>query len=346
MDVDNWQANRIRNSRYLQDGKIKPWPWGIQVQILGAEGCGRHSLLNRACQGKFVENYKPTWDCNSGCKQGRIRGQTCKVWFDTPVSLTSYGEGYPLSKQENFAWITRGIRDCDALILAYDLSNPKTFQDLIEFCARCELGGVGITPGTSLPCLVVGLKSDLAGPHSPQLGGDAENSDGWRLARRLGGRFVACSAKTGQGISEIVEAAVGPVIEARIRLIRESEETLGAAIRSLLVSRAALEPPLCHLKKKLSVRRRRTQSEVPRPVSRPPPAAAPRCSGAPPRWTMRELVSPPPWIGSAGAESESRDSQATIVVFEPCPPEFQLPVDLLEPPSTDWAPKFDPLTDS
>lgn len=47
MDVDNWQANRIRNCRYLQDGKVKPWPWGIQVQILGAQGCGRHSLLKR-----------------------------------------------------------------------------------------------------------------------------------------------------------------------------------------------------------------------------------------------------------------------------------------------------------
>lgn len=47
MDIDNWQANRIRNSRYLQDGTVKPWPWGIQVQILGAEGCGRHSVLNR-----------------------------------------------------------------------------------------------------------------------------------------------------------------------------------------------------------------------------------------------------------------------------------------------------------
>ncbi|KAH6897363.1 P-loop containing nucleoside triphosphate hydrolase protein [Thelonectria olida] len=338
MDVDNWQANRIRNCRYLQDGKVKPWPWGIQVQILGAEGCGRHSLLNRACQGKYVENYKVTWDCNSGCKQTRIRGQSCKIWFDTPVSLTSHGEGFPLSKQEHFAWLTRGIRDCDALILAYDLSNPKSFQDLIEFCARCELGGVGIAPGTSLPCLVVGLKSDLPG--------QIHVEDGWRLARRLGGRFMTCSAKTGQGFPEIVEAAVTPVIDARTRLIRESEETLGSAIRQLLLSctssssssdwrrRSSLT-----LRTKLSMRPRRTPTEARRPLSR-----ARRCSGAPPRWTMRELVSPPPlWLDCrrSAAASDSGDSEATLVAVEPCPPEFQLPVDLLEPASTDWGPQFE-----
>lgn len=47
MDAEDWQVSRIRNSRYLQDGVVKPWPWGFQVQILGAEGIGRHKLLSR-----------------------------------------------------------------------------------------------------------------------------------------------------------------------------------------------------------------------------------------------------------------------------------------------------------
>ncbi|KAK7398413.1 Ras-like protein member 10B [Neonectria punicea] len=323
MDVDNWQANRLRNSRYLEDGTVKPWPLGIQVQILGVEGCGRHSLLNRLCQDEFTESYNVTWDCNSGCRRVDIRGQSCNVWFDTPVSLTSYGDGYPLSEQEHFAWLTRGIRDSDALILAYDLSDPRSFQLLCEFCARCELAGVGVGPGTTLPCLVVGTKADL--PNQSHV------DDGWRLARRLGGSFVVCSARDGLGFAELVEEAVRPVVEARTRLMRESEETLGEAVRHLMAQTPGRRPSL---RRKLSARvgRRGGEMEGRRLVTRA------RCTGAAPRWTMRALISPPPWVVSRVAGSKLGESEVTLL--EPCPLEYQLSVDLVEPAATDWAPKF------
>lgn len=55
MDAENWQAKRIRNSRYLQDDAVKPWPWGVQVQILGSNGSGRRSLLSRVSDFSAVE---------------------------------------------------------------------------------------------------------------------------------------------------------------------------------------------------------------------------------------------------------------------------------------------------
>lgn len=277
--------------------------------------------MRQICLDEFVENYNVTSDCNSACKQAHIRGQSCNIWFDTPVSLTSYGEGYPLSKQEHFSWITRGIRDRDALILAYDLSDARSFQVLCEFCARCELEGVGVAPGTSLPCLIIGTKTDL--PNQVHV------EDGWRLAKRLGGSFVMCCAKDGQGFSELIEEAVGPVIEARTRLMRESEDNLGEAIRHLTAQTMVRRPSL---RKKLSFRRRGREPELRRPVTRA------RCTGAPPRWTMRRLISPPPWAISGGASSDSDESDTTLV--ELCPPEYQLPVDLVEPAATGWAPKF------
>ncbi|RSL77978.1 hypothetical protein CEP51_008602 [Fusarium floridanum] len=119
MDVQDWQASRlrIRNSRYLQDGNVKPWPWSIQVQILGAEGSGRHSFLDRICLDEFIPNDDPFTERDSACKQTNLRGLACNVWFETPISLTSHGDGFALSKQELFYWLTRGMRDCDALIL-------------------------------------------------------------------------------------------------------------------------------------------------------------------------------------------------------------------------------------
>ncbi|RMJ15269.1 hypothetical protein CDV36_005054 [Fusarium kuroshium] len=218
MDVQDWQASRlrIRNSRYLQDGNVKPWPWSIQVQILGAEGSGRHSLLDRICLDEFIPNDDPFTERDSACKQTNLRGLACNVWFETPISLTSHGDGFALSKQELFYWLTRGMRDCDALILVYDLTDPSSFRELCEFCARCELEGVGVAPGSSLPCLVVGAKADL--PNQEHV------HDGERLAKRLGGRFVTCSSQTGEGFPELMEAAIGPVVDARTTLIQESED--------------------------------------------------------------------------------------------------------------------------
>lgn len=58
MDVENWQASRICNSRYLQNGPVKPWPWGIQLQILGSKGSGRRSLLKRVSIACNVESHR------------------------------------------------------------------------------------------------------------------------------------------------------------------------------------------------------------------------------------------------------------------------------------------------
>ncbi|KAJ3462048.1 hypothetical protein MRS44_010601 [Fusarium solani] len=322
MDVQDWQASRlrIRNSRYLQDGNVKPWPWSIQVQILGAEGSGRHSLLDRICLDEFIPNDDPFTERDSACKQTNLRGLTCNVWFETPTSLTSHGGGFALSKQELFYWLTRGMRDCDALILVYDLTDPSSFRELCEFCARCELEGVGVAPGSSLPCLVVGTKADL--PNQEHV------HDGERLAKRLGGRFVTCSSRTGEGFPELMEAAIGPVVDARTALIQESEDMLGQAIRALL---AWAGEKRTGLRKRLSKRKR--ASELRRPVSRP------RCTGAPPRWTMRSLISLPLCQSLQGMSSfDSENSEASLLV--PCPPEWQLSVDLVEPAATDWAPRF------
>ncbi|KPM34205.1 hypothetical protein AK830_g12368 [Neonectria ditissima] len=221
MDMENRQANRILNSRYPQDGPVKPWPWSAQVQILGAEDSGRHSLLNRLCQDTFTTSLNAT---NSGRRRIETRGQSCDIYFDIPVSL---------DEQKHIAQL-------DALVLVFDLSDPRSFQVLCAFCARCELAGVELGP-----CLIVGTKADLVEPRSQAV------DDAWRLARRLGGSFVACSARDGSGIEALAEEVVQSVVEARKRLVRESEETLGEAVRRLMAQTPGRRPSL---RRRLSAR--------------------------------------------------------------------------------------------
>ncbi|CAM1509428.1 Fc.00g031670.m01.CDS01 [Cosmosporella sp. VM-42] len=320
MDVENWQASRIRNSRYRQDSAVKPWPWGMQVQVIGAQGSGRHSLLNRIYADRFGDAAPLAGD-HSGCRQTRIRNLPCKLWFDVPKSLTSFGEGTHLSKQGLFAMTARGLRDCDALILVYDLTNEKSFQAICKFCRRCELEGVAVAPGKSLPCLIVGTKCDR--PNQVHV------EDGYKLAKKLGGQFIQVSSRTGEGFGGIVEEVVDPVLDARIKLMQESEETLGEAIRTLMARTSVRKVRIKKLAKK--------EMEQRRPVSRA------RCNGAPPRWTMRPTINSLPWQPSATSRpSDSDSSDASLLV--PCPPEYLLSVDLVEPAATDWAPKFDSIS--
>ncbi|KAM5350452.1 hypothetical protein ACJ41O_006957 [Fusarium nematophilum] len=322
MDVHDWQASRIRNSRFLQDGDVKPWPWSFQVKIIGTAGSGRHSLLDRICFDEFTDDDDDSFvERDSGCRQTSIRGLTCNVWFEIPISLTSHGDGHALTEEELFFWLTHGMRDCDALMLVYDLTDAKSFELLCEFCARCVYQDVGIA---SLPCLVVGTKCDL--PDQVHV------YDGERLARRLGGRFVTCSSRTGSGIPGLVEAAVGPVADARTSLMRESEDALGEAVRTLMTWAGGKRMNGLTAMTALLRWKRAAAASLPRPMSRA------TCTGAPPWWTMRTLSSLPLRRSVQGLLGfEPQGSDATL---EPCPPEYQLSMDLLEPATRDWAPKF------
>ena len=208
-----------------------------------------------------------------------------------------------MTKQDLFASTARGLWDCDALILVYDLTNEKSFQAICKFCRRCELENVSVAPGKTLPCLVVGTKYDRRN--------HCHVEDGYKLAKRLGGKFIQVSSRTGEGLDGLLEEAAGPVIDARIRLMQECEETLGDAIRRLMAWTAKLTKK--------------------RPEMRPELAKA---DGAPPRWTMRPIIEPT-W------QVPSRSSESSETSLPPCPPEYQIPVDYVEPAATDWAPRFD-----
>lgn len=211
-----------------------------------------------------------------------------------------------MSKQDLFALTARGLWDCDALILVYDLTNEKSFQALCKFCRRCELENVSIAPGKTLPCVVVGTKCDRRNLFHLE--------DGHKLAKKLGAKFVPVSSRTGEGLGRLLDEVVGPVIDTRINLMKECEETLGEAIRRLMA---------------WTTRRSKIRPE-PRPELM-------KAHGAPPQWTMRP-ISDPIW------QAPGRPSESSEASLPPCPPEFQLSVDLVEPASTDWAPKFNRLS--
>lgn len=165
-----------------------------------------------------------------------------------------------------------------------------------------------MAPGKSLPCLIVGTKCDR--PNQVHV------EDGYKLAKKLGTIFIQVSSRTGEGCYGLIEEAVNPVIDARVQLMHESEATLGESVRALM---AWMERR--RLKKRREIDHRRPTSKA-------------LCNGAPPRWTMRDLPSLPRW------NSFDRLSDSSSEAVVPCPPEFQLSVDLVEPAATDWAPKF------
>lgn len=295
-------------------------------------------------------------DLHSGCKQVVIQDLACNIWLEVPQALpsTKYQDHSVLWVRESFAQTARGIRDSDALILMYDLARPRSFQVLCDFCARCEADGVEVAPGTTLPCLVLAVRrSSTTEPTTTTTRSEAEDAVamelGKRLAKRMNGSFLVCTPRTGEGLDEVIEAAVWPVINARRTLIRESEETVGDAIRSVLTRRRRTR---CCLKDNGSAAALVSCCPGPTYADRwlSPQTNTPR-NGAPPRWSMRRPVEPmsQPWHdpdfdteSEYGYPKKKRSGSFTTLssLTVPCPPEYQLSVDLVEPAATNWAPKF------
>ncbi|KAL6359731.1 hypothetical protein LRP88_07154 [Fusarium phalaenopsidis] len=179
-------------------------------------------MVSQICLDEFIPNDDPFTERDSACKQTQLRGLTCNVWFETPISLTSHGDGFALSKQELFYWLTRGMRDCDALILVYDLTDPSSFRELCEFCARCELEGVGVAPGSSLPCLVVGAKADLPNQEHVHDGERADGGGDWTGGGCKDGAYTGERGYVGSSNTDA--AGVGGRKEDMLEKTTEQEE--------------------------------------------------------------------------------------------------------------------------
>ena len=120
-----------------------------KIIILGAQGCGKTSLMERFVAAKFSSQYKATIGADFSTKDVQVGDElvTLQIW-DT-------------AGQERYQSLgTAFYRGADACVLVYDVSEAVSFQKLEQW-RNAFITAADIANPKDFPFVILGNKSDL-----------------------------------------------------------------------------------------------------------------------------------------------------------------------------------------
>ena len=168
----------------------------LKIVVLGSAFVGKTSIINRYCNGTFIENTMST--IGAGFFTSTMNVDGCEV---TSMLWDTAGE-------ERFRSVAPSLlRGANGLILVYDQTQPSSFND-IDIYMDMFLDTCKVDPTTNLPVLLLGNKSDLA----PKI--SQERVEEWKRRNKV--VYASnVSAKTGEGIEstmkQFIKTLVNPV---------------------------------------------------------------------------------------------------------------------------------------
>lgn len=120
----------------------------MKIIVLGDSGVGKTSLLVRYVKNQFSSGYKATIGADFLSHEVEVDNTlgTLQIW-DT-------------AGQERFQGLGNAFfRGSDAFVLVYDVTNPKTFENL-EHWRQAFFEQSGIPDSGDFPCVLLGNKVD------------------------------------------------------------------------------------------------------------------------------------------------------------------------------------------
>jgi small GTP-binding protein len=185
-----------------------------KVVLLGPSEVGKTALFGRLTMGDYFGDSPPT-----------ISGSGSLVSTHTSSGVVVKFTLWDTAGQEQFRSMTQFyVRDSAAAILVFDLTDQRSLEDLEHWfrVVREE------TPAASV--VIVGNKADLEESRT------VSASEATEFAERLGDLpFVETSAKTGMGVSQVLEFVVNAltgVEEGKGAGAREMPPTVELTMRS------------------------------------------------------------------------------------------------------------------
>ncbi|KAI1073645.1 ras family-domain-containing protein [Whalleya microplaca] len=178
-------------ARFLKEHKIS---------VLGDDGVGKTSLINRMCFRAFIEEYDPTLE-DSSRMQAAIDGRVC---------ILDILDTFP--QEEYTALQAHIIRTTECSLLVYSISSRQTFEGIRRY--RQQIQTFQKSP---MPYLLVGNKSDLTEDREVSV------DEGTALARELGCEFVETSAKNGTNVENAFHAIVRTMTREQQALLETAE---------------------------------------------------------------------------------------------------------------------------
>ncbi|KIJ27855.1 hypothetical protein M422DRAFT_61986 [Sphaerobolus stellatus SS14] len=168
-----------------------------KLVVVGDGGCGKTCLLIVYAENRFPEAYVPTVFENY-VTQVKYDGKIIEVALWDTAGQEEYDRLRPLSYPES-----------DVILIVFSIDFPtslanvqdKWFPEVAHFCE-----------GT--PLILVGTKTDLRKDEQTRrmLGAQGTTpvtpEQGDAVAKEIGAKYMECSAKTGQGVREVFNAAL------------------------------------------------------------------------------------------------------------------------------------------
>jgi len=133
------------------NGSNKCTEYTFKIIVIGDTNTGKSTFIQRFVFDKFVPCYKPTIG---------VDFMTKSIHFEenTIVRL----QLWDIAGQERFGGMTRVYyKDAVGCLILFDLSNYNTFETVKKWKEDLD-NKVQLADGSSIPCLLVGNKSDLS----------------------------------------------------------------------------------------------------------------------------------------------------------------------------------------
>lgn len=178
----------------------------LKIVFLGAESVGKTALIHRYCNNKFQENIMNTIGAGFFTHSLKID--------DLELNLLLWDT----SGEERFRSVAPSLlRGANGLVLVYDLTNPKSFED-VNIYLEMFLDTVVVDMGCELPVLLLGNKVDLI-KQNDNRNEDSESSsvlldrqvDEWCIKNKIILKNKV-SAKSGEGVAQSIEKLVHTII--------------------------------------------------------------------------------------------------------------------------------------
>ena len=168
------KKQKINNNKDKSHEKIK-------IYVLGNTTVGKTSYIMKLTQDFFQEHYVPTLGFDFHSKNMKFsNGTTYMVNF------------YDTAGQERYHSLTLNIiRNCDGIILMYDVTDEKSFKSIPEW-----IKNINDNMNPNYPIILLGNKCDLEG------GRNISKEQGEELSKKYGLSFFETSNKDGINIED------------------------------------------------------------------------------------------------------------------------------------------------
>lgn len=164
-----------------------------KIAVLGSRSVGKSSLVTQFVENQFVTQYYPTIE-NTFTKAIKHNGQE----YECDIIDTAGQDEYTILHSRHAVGI-------HGYVLVYSIANRGSFE-MVRLVHDKIVNQCGMA---TVPCVVVGQKSDLA-ENSFEIR-QVPAAEGKKLAESIGSAWVETSARQNTNIAKVFDLALGEI---------------------------------------------------------------------------------------------------------------------------------------